>query len=185
MHRDTACHQSPHHNRGALRVAFVYSASGSREKKGGRPAAGVTGENLQMALELLKVQAPSLFPSADRYSYRITNAFMQPLARARGDKRSEASATEILDPQNIRRVTTEVKGCTIVVLCGNRPHLFASDLRKQGVRVVEAAHTGNQGLVSKHNTPAAKCGTSPGSRRELRAHAWAAALLSSLHVDEA
>lgn len=149
-----------------------------------RPVAGVTGKNLQFALEFLTVKDPSLFSSTDRYAYRITNAFMQPLARAHGDKRSEASASEILDQRNIRRVAKEVKGCATVVLCGNRSHLLAPYLRSVGFRVVEVAHTSNQGLVSKHNTPNAKRGTSPACRRRLRAHAWAVALLSSLRRDE-
>lgn len=184
MNLDTAKLQSPHYNHGTLPVAFVYSAPGSREKECGRPVAGVTGCNLQMALEMLQLKHPSLFPSTNRYDYRITNAFMQPLARARGDKRSEASAAEILDPRNLRRVAVEVEGCDVVVLCGNRPHLLAPHLCNRSVRIVEAAHTSNQGLVSKHNTVIAKCGASPGDRRRLRAHAWAATLLSGLRPDE-
>lgn len=175
MHR-----QCPHYNHGRINFAFVFSAPGAREVACKRPAAGVTGENLETALAYLAKVKPQVFGSADRYAYRITNAHKLPLARSRGDARTEATIPEVLKSENIARVLRDLEGCQLAVLCGHRAHLLAAQVRKAGIKVIEVSHTSNQALVAVHNTPTAKRGATPGDRRSVRALAWAEDLLSKL-----
>lgn len=168
-----------HYHPGRHPIAFVFSAPGAREKASGMPVSGMTGENLQEALALLAQVRPDLFPSADRYDYRITNAFVQPLARSLGDRRTEATRNEILAPDNVARVKRELEGMRCVVLCGDKAAHLAEALAASAFRVVRCSHTSNQALVSCHND-AATGGATPSERRKLRSRAWALFLLARL-----
>jgi hypothetical protein len=177
--------QSEHFNLGHVNVAFVFSAPGTKENGKGRPVAGATGENLEFALAHLCQKEPKYFPSSDRYAYRITNAFQSALSIGLGSGRTEASSAEILKPTNVSRVVEELKGCRLVILCGNKAQLLQASLRHSGFRVVCESHTSNQALSSKHNTSLAKRGASPPDRRRLRAEAWASSLQRGLATNGA
>jgi uracil-DNA glycosylase len=177
-------HQLPHYNHGKIALAFVFSAPGSREDECNRPAAGKTGENLEAALEHLVRFRPQLFESADRYAYRITNAHTAPLARSRGDMRSEAKITQILERGNVERVIKELEGCRHVVLCGRRAQLLAPHINQPNRQIIKVFHTSHQALVARHNTPSAKRGATPDRRHALRVLAWAEALLTQLDEDQ-
>ena len=64
---------SPHFWRGDIALAFMFSAPGDEERRQGRPVAGDTGTNLELALGHLHSALPMLFRSVHRYDYRITN----------------------------------------------------------------------------------------------------------------
>jgi len=171
---------SAHFNPGRLEVAFVFSAPGTKEKDSDCPVSGVTGENLDRALTHLSRIAPKIFAAPTRNEYRITNAFPSPLSVALKSKRSEATRAEILEPKNVRRVLAELCGCRLVILCGNKATLLGDAIKRAGYSVVTASHTSNQALLSRHNTPSARKGSTPTERRWLRAHAWAACLSQRL-----
>jgi uracil-DNA glycosylase len=58
---------SPHFCRGNIDVAFVFSAPGDEERRQGRPVAGDTGTNLELALVQLHSALPMLLSSVHRY----------------------------------------------------------------------------------------------------------------------
>ena len=62
-------------------VAFMFACPGQKEQAAGRVVAGATGKNLDMLLSVLmeseNIKISSLFPSANRYDYLITNAMMK------------------------------------------------------------------------------------------------------------
>jgi len=177
--------QSTHFNLGTLEVAFVFSAPGTKEDSNNRPVSGATGKNLNFALAYLSRNYPSAFPSSDRYAYRITNAYSSAISVGLGSNRSEATSTEILEPNNVLRVVDELHGCRLVILCGNKAQLLQGALKQAGFRVACESHTSNQGLVSKHNTLIARAGASPEDRRRLRAEAWASSLQGKLATEGA
>lgn len=172
--------QLSHYNHGRLPLAFIFSAPGAKEVDQEAPISGVTGDNLSMALVRLVQRAPIIFESIHRNDYRITNAHSAPLARSRGDRRTEAAKSEILNPDNLARVMKEIGGCKRVVLCGNKAQLLATSIRQAGYQVIEVSHTSTQALVAKHNSPSAKQGKTPTDRRKMRALAWADDLLLKL-----
>lgn len=132
---------------GWLDVAFVFSAPGTFEADWGKPVAGVTGEHLDLALVQLASALPEIFPSAQRYDYRITNAYPAPLSHARGDARTEAAGAAITARANVARVREELHGCRLVVLCGNKAGLLRQNLRD--VHVLVAGHTSMNGLNAR------------------------------------
>lgn len=139
---------SAHFWPGRLDVAFVYSAPGSFEAHHLKPIFDVTGEHLDLALlHHLAPALPSVFPSIDRYDYRITNAHAAPLAHALGDGRTEAGNAVIRLTSNVERVRHELAGCRLVVLCGKKAHLLRKHLAD--FPLVLAGHTSMNGLNSR------------------------------------
>jgi hypothetical protein len=131
---------TPHFNTGTLPLAFVFSVPGADELKEGRPVAGDTGRNLTLALKSLVMKEPSLFASPDRYAYRITNAFDEPMAISLKSEASEAKASQILEPSNMKRVIRDLQGCSLVVLCGRKAQLLTKEVEQPGVTVVGLDH---------------------------------------------
>jgi uracil-DNA glycosylase len=146
----------------------------------GKPVAGETGKNLQLALIHLKSAQPTRFPSLDRYDYRITNAFSTPMAKALGHSASEASNAEIRADPNVRRVIQETEGCGVVVLSGNKARLLATDIGAKGMTVVGVPHVGNTGLNVSYGVPDRLKLASSGARREHRVRLWADAVLRAI-----
>ncbi len=171
--------QTAHYNPGKHPVAFVFSTPGAREAASGMPVAGVTGENLDFALEHLHAADPARFPTAARYDYRITNAHTEVLAASLGHAASEATPAQILVPGNVARVLDELADCDVVVLCGQRAQLLADALARPGRAVGRASHTGNRALVARYHGPAFAKGSDGRARRRLRARQWAIDLLAS------
>jgi uracil-DNA glycosylase len=171
----------PHFNAGHFPVAFVFSAPGSRELKEGKPVAGVTGENLAFALQTLHSAKSEIFPSIDRYAYRITNSSTDPLAKSLGSPTTQAAPSKIIGPANVDRVVRELAGCRVVILCGDRAQLLSGAVQAGGRTVVDACHTGNQALNGKYKD----IGMSPASsssseRRRARCKLWAEEVLQSI-----
>jgi hypothetical protein len=177
---------SPHFCRGHIAVAFVFSAPGEKEVRAGKPVAGDTGTNLELALSHLHLAQPTVFPSVHKYDYRITNATSTPIAVKLGHSASEARDTEIQDPDNVRRVLREVEGCSLVVLSGNKARLLAQDIRESGKTVVEVPHVGNRGLNRSYKKmPDHLKLASPLACREHRVQLWADDVLGAIAGEDA
>ena len=114
-----------------IRVGFLFSAPGRLEEEKGAPVAGVTGANLDAALAWLHANDPAAFPSADRYDYRITNAFAEVLYEGMHG-RTEATKAEVLAPENLARVRAELSGVEAIVLCGGKACLVRPALEAAG-----------------------------------------------------
>jgi uracil-DNA glycosylase len=171
--------QTAHFNGGSLPVAFVFSVPGERELKEGRPVAGVTGENLSFSLEHLHAVKAALFESVDRYEYRITNSWPEPMAKSLGTA-SQPNGAQVLQPANVSRVVGELRGCTVVVLCGARAQLLFDPIRSSDMTVGKASHTSNQALNSRFRSNTLSAISSATDRRRARAELWAKQVLRSI-----
>jgi uracil-DNA glycosylase len=171
---------SAHYSRGTLQVAFVLSAPGEAEEHRKRPAAGSTGENINSALTFLNSIDPLTFASKSRYDYRITNAWASVLSASRGDGRTEPSPSEVRQSSNVERVRSEVSGCTLLILCGDRPAILSKSLAFPARRVVVVSHIGNKALNRKYSSVGTKEETTPLARRIIRTEYWARSILTAL-----
>jgi hypothetical protein len=169
-----------HYCHGQLSIAFVFSVPGKHEKFAGLPIAGVTGENLSIALEYLHSALPAVFASKDRYAYRITNAYNKPIAKSLGNSSSQATSSGIKNQKNIDRVLHELNGCWLVILCGTKAHLLEKFIHHSGQTTLRAWHTSNQALSQKFGCPEVSKLVTPSERRRQRARLWADSLLQCL-----
>lgn len=113
-----------------IRTAFIFSCPGQEELKSGRLVNGQTGKNLDMMLTILNKSYPDIFPSCDRYDYRITNSSEMVHYKAY-DNRSEPSAKEITDSANIERLKHDIDGYSYVITFGRSASLAAEQVKKQ------------------------------------------------------
>jgi hypothetical protein len=160
---------APHFCKGRFSVAFVFSAPGTAELAAGKPVAGATGSNLELALSYLHGALPAVFPSSRRYDYRITNVFSEPIAIALGHQSSEAHAADVRDARNVQRVLRELEGCQLSVLSGKKAGLLSRVIAGLGLEVVKVPHIGNKGLNNSFSVPddlgvtSSSAGRRPGS----------------------
>ena len=170
---------------GTYPLAFVFSVPGTQEVSQGKPVAGATGENLSMALTHLAHARPDLFPSKDRYAYRIANAYSLALSLSLGSGRTQARKSEICTPSNATRVTEELKGCRIASLCGDRAQWLEPELRARlpQLRIVLTWHTAHRALASKFSPPEVWDLESSVDRRSKRTELWALHVLDELKRD--
>ncbi|WP_164868460.1 hypothetical protein [Hydrogenophaga sp. NH-16] len=138
--------------------------------------------NLTLALRFLVSKEPNLFPSTDRYGYRISNAFDQPMATSLNSGASEAKASQILEPGNVKRVVEELEGCGLVVLCGRKAQLLTKEIERAGMTVVHAWHTGNRALIAKYQGEDVARASTALARQELRVQKWAKDLLVAIRA---
>lgn len=167
---------------GFLPTAFVFSVPGQKEMVANRPLSGVAGENLSFSLAHLNRSDPLIFPSVDRYAYRITNAYPHPIARSLGHRRSEPRASQILESQNVIRVFEELRECRNVVLCGLSAQMLFPAISERDRGVFCTWHTSNQALAQKFNPSEVALLSTPLARRRARAKLWAEDL--SLRIRE-
>lgn len=166
--------------KGRLPVAFVLSVPGTEEAHQGKPVAGDTGENLDMALVLLHKKLPTVFCSKNRYDYRITNAYNQPIAVGLGHTSSEATRAQIQCPQNVSRFIRDIEGCTVVVLCGVKAQLLLDPVIKSGNTVITVPHIGNKGLNGTFKLTGIDSAAPPTVRRKRRVAQWANRVLRKI-----
>jgi hypothetical protein len=177
---------SSHFCQGSLAIAFVFSVPGEEEDRSHRPVAGNTGDNLSRALQHLSTLKPSIFLSVDRYDYRITNAWPDPMSINRGNGRSEPLASQVKSALNVARVKSEVLGCSVVILCGSKPALLTGTLNCPNVRLITMPHLGNKSLNRKYRISHQDRLSTPMERRFRRVNRWAEDLIANLvHADVA
>lgn len=135
-------------------VAFVLSAPGEEEEANGKPAAGETGSQLDKILIHLNKINPKLFPSINRYDYKITNASDQVFYAAKDNGDTEDEKSKILNKNNIERVRTELHGSKYVILCGLKAQLLSAKL--SDFKLINIYHPGAKGL--RQMFPNSHCG---------------------------
>jgi uracil-DNA glycosylase len=129
-------------------IVFILSCPGEEEMKAGRPAAGKTGENMDGILSFLNVIDRNLFPSNDRYHYRITNASKEIIFAAEDSTLTEDARLNITIRTNIARVRREIGTCEVVILCGKRAHLLEPFLLDK--KIAKTPHLGDKGLRNEY-----------------------------------
>lgn len=107
-----------------IRTAFIFSCPGQEELKSGKLVNGQTGKNLDMMLTILNQKFPEIFPSTDRYDYRITNSSEQVHYKAY-DNRTEPKTAEINTAENLERLKNDIEGYQYVITFGRCASLAA------------------------------------------------------------
>ncbi len=125
--------QKAHYNHGKpdVKVGFIFSAPGRLEEKEERPVVGITGDNLDLLINILHLQYPEKFPFKNRYSYRITNAIKDVHYRAKTNN-TEGSDNKVLNKENIFRILEEITGLTDIFCFGAKPKLLKNKLISEG-----------------------------------------------------
>lgn len=113
-----------------IRTAFIFSCPGQEELKSGKLVNGQTGKNLDMMLSILNKKYPEIFPSENRYDYRITNSSEQVHYKAY-DNRTEPNAKEILSSENIMRLKEDIEGYEYIITFGRCAAMAAEECEKQ------------------------------------------------------
>lgn len=137
----------PHYEPGTKNeIAVVFSCPGREEKKAGKPAAGQTGENLALLLKLLNERSNLEFT---REAITITNAWDQVEYKSETG-RSEAKVNEIVAPENLQRLVSELKDIEQLIICSGEKAYNAVEkikkLLKNDVVIVKIRHLGFQSL---------------------------------------
>lgn len=135
---------SPHYQWGPdPDVAYVFSAPGSEEEYAGRPAAGKTGMHLAILIAILRDWGLTVLPYREQAV--VTNAWPDVHYESKTG-RTEATDSEIKDPQNLERLASEIGHIRKWILCfGAKAYLAVSELKKRGLlqescQVVKAKH---------------------------------------------
>ncbi len=115
-----------------IRTAFIFSCPGQEELKSGLLVNGQTGKNLDMMLTFLNAKRPDIFPSVNRYDYRITNSSEIVHYKAH-DQRTEPSVSEINNEKNIERLKNDISGYDYVITFGRCSAIAADNLKQRGV----------------------------------------------------
>lgn len=127
--------------RGDIRTAFIFSCPGQEEEKSGLLVNGQTGKNLDMVLTFLKAKRPDLFPSENRYDYRITNSSERIHYKAL-DGRTEPSAAELREEENLSRLAEDIRGFDTVITFGR--------CAAEAARLIAESTEGTTFLYSRH-----------------------------------
>ncbi|WP_224981298.1 uracil-DNA glycosylase family protein [Geomonas agri] len=131
------------------KIGFVLSTPGQDEENAKRPAAGATGENMNSILTHLHNWNAALFPSTDRYQYRITNASTKIMYAGKGDGKTQDEDSNIITKTNIDRINEQMSICEVIILCGAKAQLIENHII--GRIVVKAPHLGAKGLHNEYN----------------------------------
>ena len=113
------------------KTGFVFICPGRFEANRGFPCAAGTGANLARALVQLHTLAPAIFISLDRSAYVVTNSWpnVEYLALT---GRSVPTEDEVLEPDNLARLTIEIAQLQVVVACGAQAQAAVKALSATG-----------------------------------------------------
>ena len=111
-----------------IKTAFIFSCPGQEELKSGLLVNGQTGKNLDMLLTILNNRRPDIFPSTNRYEYRITNSSEIVHYKAL-DNRTEAKPQEINAPENLKRLKADIVGYDYVITFGRCSAIGAESIK--------------------------------------------------------
>ncbi|MBX9181886.1 hypothetical protein HCG68_13060 [Paeniclostridium sordellii] len=99
---------------GIAKVAFVFICPGQEEQREGKPVAGQTGKNLEILLSFLNKSLPNVFPSTNRYDYRILNLSVE-ICYKEKNERTIPKISSIRAKENIERIIQEIGDCEIII----------------------------------------------------------------------
>ena len=138
-----------------MQAAFIFSCPGQEELKSGLLVNGQTGKNLDILLGILNKQRPELFPSVNRYDYRITNSSERVHYKAY-DNRTEPTPAEVREKDNLSRLKEDIKGFRCIIAFGRCAGIAAELMSKEddfkGVSFVSSRHLSFLSLNSSIKT---------------------------------
>jgi hypothetical protein len=124
-------------------VAYLFSAPGQEEEKAGRPAAGKTGMHLTLLITILRYRGLTFLPFREQAT--VDNAWPHILFEKKSG-RTEGTDKEILAPENLERLASEIGHIEKWLVCfGAKAHLAASKTKEMGLlknncRLVKSKH---------------------------------------------
>ena len=126
-----------------MKSAFIFSCPGQEELKSGLLVNGQTGKNLDVLLSILNKSRPELFPSVNRYDYRITNS-SERVHYTAYDNRTEPVAAEVKEKENISRLKNDITGYSCVIAFGRSAgiaaELMSSEQGFENVSFITSRH---------------------------------------------
>ena len=99
-------------------------------------------------LEELNYLNSDIFPSTNRYYYRITNSSSKVFYARKDNGKTEDNPKNIKRLDNINRILDEIDGCRIIILCGARAHEIKDSIKDK--IVVLTYHFGNRWMGNKY-----------------------------------
>ena len=129
-------------------VAFVFACPGGDEAIAKQPVSGATGDNLDALLAELHRLAPTMFPSTERYAYRITNSVTTVFPNE-ASTRTTPPVTSVRNRSNILRISHELTGMTFVIFFGKEAEqasILLRQLTPSWRRLDNLPHLGNKGI---------------------------------------
>lgn len=127
------------------KVAIVLACPGHEEELLGVPAAGPTGKNLKILLDLLSRRLAR--PDLIRRNVTVTNSSVRAMHKA-NDGDSEPTPAEVKDPKNICRIYEELREITDFVIFSGRSAGILMDklLLPNNPKFIHIPHLGLQAL---------------------------------------
>lgn len=123
-------------------IVFIFACPGRLEQNNECVCSGCTGGNLSRLLNNLCDKYPELFPSKDRYDYRILNSSEICHYKAlTGD--TLPSNEEILDESNLKRIASKLKNGDLAICFGVQANEVANTIKNQGdidFEIIKADH---------------------------------------------
>lgn len=160
--------QSPkiHYQQGQSDVAFVFSCPGKNEELYNHVVAGKTGDNLKALISYLYEILPSVFSFSDMKQYTITNSSDRIHYKNKtGD--SEAPLSEILLPENLFRLETELSGMKYIICMGEKAKKAVSAIHIPVV-MIKSEHLSNRHLNAVYHNNIFSGVTKPSERCKAR-----------------
>ena len=142
---------SAHYEKGSeSKITFVFSCPGRLEECEGKPAAGKTGDNLELFLDIIRTKLKRR--DFARGKITITNA-SDKIYYKKENGRTEASNDEIFSSRNRNRLLKETEDTKeIIVCCGRKASLAIEKikgsllLKHPAIKIIEIRHLGYQSL---------------------------------------
>lgn len=143
---ESMLNQNHYYNKGNnTEIAFVFSVPGKLELYNNRPIVGETGVLLEDLMLLLKEEVFAYYDETkktNRYDYRITNSWIEPLFKAK-DNKTEAANKEIVVDENIIRLQKELEDITdYIFVFGKKAELAVKKLELIANKVIFTRHLG-------------------------------------------
>jgi hypothetical protein len=135
-------------------VAFVFICPGKHEKAANHPCAGVTGKNLDKAIQELSIIKNNIFSSNNRVDYVITNAWDKVEYKSL-TQRSVPTHFEVSQDNNLKRLASELQGVSYVIACGEHAKLavyLCSIHYSLKVKIAYANHLSQRAINSLGST---------------------------------
>ena len=153
---------TPHYEAGTEnKIAVIFSCPGRYEEAAGRPAARMTGRNLEVLLEILNKKLGT--DDFTREKITITNSWDRVEYPAKTG-RSEATAKELLSEKNLKRIIKEITYVTkFIIVSGFKASIvikkiIENDKISKNIKIVYIPHLGMMSLNLQiksdvHNLP--------------------------------
>lgn len=128
----------------ANKIVLMFSCPGRFEDNENKPVQGTTGKNLDAVLEILHDKSPTLFPTSDRYFYRIINSSDEIHYKLK-DNKTESKNSTIVNSRNIQRIEQSINNKIMIIAFGEKAKLALSKCHLNCIQI-DSCHLSNNNL---------------------------------------